>query len=513
MTSTIPALAIAKMRPLSLRAGMEADYFKMIEYLLDQLQSQIGITAGGIEDPRIDALILDVASLENSLDLANDNIAVNVADITTNEGDISTNAGNISTNTSNISTNTANITAILARLFDSVIVVREAADFGTIDSTKTYYVDGQVDMGSTSITVPAGGITLSGFGFNISRLFSSENSYTMFTGATAGDVFIAGQGLTLEASGTGSNVFELTNSSGVSAIETNFVNFENCTEIGYLDGYRQLLMRNVGIFGCADGLELRGTWSGGARVTDFIVRNFGSSGTIFKEGAGLTFGSRFSLVANIDMPSGTSSVADFQSSNFDNDSSFQVSDGFYSRNGAIDINDANYFPNLAGSSVASFWLGNTGIRNTVIGGAWESSIEATTVVAASSTFYKLAGTTVSDGLDHMDAPADNRLRLIVETPTDISLFATIKIEQATGFGDEIQVRARIYKDAAATFEEIRTVSAVIPNLSALDNVVQVTLAGRVDMEQNDYIELWVSNESGSGNLIMKEGSFMQLRRT
>lgn len=511
--SNIPARILAKMRPLSLNTGREADYFKVLEDLLGQIQDQVGLESGELNSIELDQLKLDVAQLEVDVEQVEDEAALNTAGVATNAGNISTNATNISTNTSNILTNTANIAILLTKVFNSIVVVRSASDFGVIDSAKTYYIDGQIDMGSTSISVPAGGITFGGFGFNISKLYSSENSYTMLTGATAGDVFVAGQGLTFEVTGTGSSVVGLTNGSGNSAVEFNFTNFENCTSIGYLDGYRQLLMRNVGLFGTADGLDMRNNWSGGARINDFIVRGFGSSGTIFKSGTGLSIGGRFSMEANIDLPSGTSSVADFAPGDFVQDGSFQIQNSFITRNGVIDVEDANYFPNTNEGDVESSWLGNTGIPNTVIGGVWECTAESTTSISAASTYYKIAGTTTAANLDHMDQSGNNELRLITDQPQDIAVTGSIKIEQNAGFGDEITILTRVYRDASATYDDYRSVQAAIPNLTALDNVATITLIDRVTMDLNDRVELWISNESGTGDMTMKEGSFLQLRRT
>lgn len=392
-------------------------------------------------------------------------------------------------------------------------LVQSAADLVSPSSSISYKIDGQINLGSAEIVPPAGGLTISGLGFNISKLFSTEDNYTMFNSANAGDVFIAGQGVTLSASGANSKVLGLTNGSGFSAVEFNFVNFEDCTEIGFLEDYRQLLMRNVGVFDCDDGLEFVGNWIGGARIIDFIVRTFGSTGTIFKKGAGLAFGTRFSITPNISLGSGASSVADFEEANFSNDSSFQINGGFIERNGALDINDANYFPNIDETNIKSYWVGNTGIKNTVIGGAWECTSETATTVGASSTYYKLEGTTTAEGLDHADSPADNRIRLLTSEPKDLSVIASVKVEQAVGFGDEVNLRLRIWRDATSSFDEGRTVAASIPNLTSLDNVVSIALIDRITLNQNDYCELWISNESGSGNLIMKTGSFFQARRT
>jgi len=54
------------------------------------------------------------------------------------------------------------------------VVVTQASDFsGTLDSTKQYFIDGIIDMGSQSIEVPAGGLTITGYSFDLSKLISS----------------------------------------------------------------------------------------------------------------------------------------------------------------------------------------------------------------------------------------------------------------------------------------------------------------------------------------------------
>ena len=51
---------------------------------------------------------------------------------------------------------------------------------GAIDSDKEYFLDGIIDMGSTSIEIPPGGIYIRGYNFDISGLISTENNYTLF---------------------------------------------------------------------------------------------------------------------------------------------------------------------------------------------------------------------------------------------------------------------------------------------------------------------------------------------
>ena len=64
---------------------------------------------------------------------------------------------------------------------DNIVIVRKASDLTNIDSSKEYFLDGIIDMGTQSIEVPATGMTLRGYSFDLSGLTSSEDNYTMFT--------------------------------------------------------------------------------------------------------------------------------------------------------------------------------------------------------------------------------------------------------------------------------------------------------------------------------------------
>ena len=128
-------------------------------------------------------------------------------------------------------------------------IVKVATDFGTIDPTVEYFIDGVVDMGSTSIEIPAGGINIRGYNLGISKLISTATSYTMFTSPVGGSGNVLGQDFTIDVSGTGSQVYDIVSQSGFDAIEFARINYENCTSLGSIDNYRQGLEEGTGRFG------------------------------------------------------------------------------------------------------------------------------------------------------------------------------------------------------------------------------------------------------------------------
>ena len=137
------------------------------------------------------------------------------------------------------------------------IIVTQASDLsGMLDSTKQYFIDGVIDMGSQSIEVPQGGLTLSGYSFDLSKLTSSEAAYTMFTSPVGGSGNLLGMDYAIEATGVGSQVYDLVSDTGFNAFEFTRINYNNCSSLGSIDNYRQGLEIGTGRFGGKPELTL-----------------------------------------------------------------------------------------------------------------------------------------------------------------------------------------------------------------------------------------------------------------
>lgn len=143
---------------------------------------------------------------------------------------------------------------------------------GNIDSTVEYFLDGIIDTGDTEIVVPANGINIKGYDFNISGLISSEPNYTMFVSPVGGSGDILWGFLKIEATGSGSKVLDVVSKDGLTAFEIDTVNFNNCSSLGEINGYRQGLETGTGRFGGTPELTLSGTWIGGYFIDTSIVR-------------------------------------------------------------------------------------------------------------------------------------------------------------------------------------------------------------------------------------------------
>lgn len=376
---------------------------------------------------------------------------------------------------------------------NATIIVRTASDLsGTLSSDKVYLIDGIIDMGTQTITVPAGGLEINGFGVNVSKLTSTENSYTMFVDAAsdAGNLFISN--IDIDVSGTTSKVFDLDNSGASGAVEINVVNFTNCTSLGTLDAYRQFLMLNSFWLSCADGLTFAGAWAGGAKIETFLVRNFGSSGTVFtgSTSPALTFASRFLCNGNIDIPSG-STVYDFAASMFTNDADFELITGSYTGAGTI---IAVKSPVIDNTSAKSRHRDNNGLDNTYIGGRWRlSSTSATST--GDTNFYKVAGTTVASDLQWMSAGTANDLTYDSTEAANVEIKGTISFTSA-GNSQDITLKLRQYDDSAAGYVDLDTMPVVTTD-SGSGKAQNVAVLGYAVLNENDRVELWVSNASSA----------------
>jgi len=395
--------------------------------------------------------------------------------------------------------------SMFEQTIDNRKIVRSAADLADVDSSVLYLVDGQIDMGSQEVSIPSGGISIMGLGIGVSKLFSSENSYNMFTGSATGNIFI--DSLSLTASGTSSSLFSVTANTGGEDISLRNVNFISSTSVGEFTAFGSMFCENIALFFCDDGFTFTGAWSSGAKITDMLVRFMGTSSTIFKAGTGLTFASIFATDLNADLPAGTSSVADFSPSNFDSDNLFQMSESRVTRAGVSDTTDANYFPNITADDEQSRWSGNSGIRNTHVGSTWKLTTTAATTISVTSTFYKIAGTTTYSNEVHFDSATDNAALHSGADLITCSVFSSVTIEG--GSGDDVEVMIRVYDVSAAAYVDYFSVQRGIPGSSGQ---ASYTLIDTVDLALDDRVELWVSNNTDTTDVTMLEGSVLTISK-
>ena len=306
------------------------------------------------------------------------------------------------TNTGNISTNTGNITTLQNLTSNEVIVVKQASDLsGTLSSTKIYEIDGTIAMGSQTITVPSGGLTLMGRGNNVSGLATSEASFTLFVDASSDAGSITVESLDFQVDGTSSKVFDLDNSGAGGIIRVVNCTFTSCKEIGEFDAFQAALFSNMVWFTCLQGITLHGTWIGGISVDGFVPLALPSGATAFKEGTSLVFGARFISNANMSLVS-TATGYNFSQSNFAADADFELINGAFSGAGT-------QVSGITRGNTKCRWRDNNGLGNTYVGGRWTVALSGDEVINSTSptSYSKINGTTTPVDLQWFSAGTAN----------------------------------------------------------------------------------------------------------
>ena len=371
---------------------------------------------------------------------------------------------------------------------------------GVIDSTKQYFIDGIVDLGTTEITVPINGINIAGYSFDISGLTSSENNYTMFKSVdiTAGSGNVLMTDLYISVTGTSSKVYELYDATGFNAIELVRVNYIDCTSLGDLYDYRQGLESGTGRFGGSPSLTLNGLWIGGFRVTTSIVRSMSDTTTepLFKEGLLFQMNSRFLTDINCDL--GTlQPLLDFQQVNFPNPSTLDIRDAIITRDGALVPNDSNITPNISASNLSCSWKGNNGLPNTFVGGISTISTEIETVLSGGNP-RPILGTFTNTDLQHFDSPANGQLRHLGVNPREYTVNFDFILDG--GPNDEYRIEL-VLNDGSDTV--IYQQTRVINNLQGGRDVAYFTGMANAILNQNEYLFWQVTNITDNTNCTLE----------
>ena len=392
-------------------------------------------------------------------------------------------------------------------LLDNKVIVKQASDLsGVLDSTKQYFIDGIIDMGSQSIEIPQGGLTLSGYSFDLSKLTSSVAAYTMFTSPVGGSGNMLGMDYAIEVTGAGSQVYNLASDTGFEAFEFTRINYNNCSSLGVIDNYRQGLEIGTGRFGGTPELTLAGVWVGGYFIDTSIVRGLTDGAySLFSAGAGFVMNSRFRSNQNIDLPA-SASFFDFAPANFVNPSTLQITGAIVTRGGTFDSTDSNITPNISEADLVSSWTGNTGMPNTFEGGSIGVTTETVTTITTSGVFVDIdAASWTSADLQHFDNPADGQLRHLGNTPREYKVIADFLLDSSSG--DDLTLRVVKWDDSASSFVTILDQTREVNNFQGGRDVAFFTININVTLDQNDFVKMQVANVADTNNVTAEADSY------
>lgn len=373
----------------------------------------------------------------------------------------------------------------------------------TIDSNKEYFLDEIIDLGNFSIEIPLGGIFITGHNFNLSGLTSSSENYTLFNSVLGGSGNILLDNFYISVSGANSKVYNLIDSDRTHTIELDKVNFINCTSLGEITDYRQLLETGTGRYVGTPELTLSGPMSG-YRINVSNSFNLSDISSLFKEGTSLTFSGRFIIGINVDLPT-NGSLIDFSESNILNDESLQISDSRVSRNGILNSSDETISPNINHTSIKSFWKDNVGLPNTTKYLKASCTSETLTTISLVDTYYPILGSFTVERDSHFDMPSNGEFRLLSGNGTynitgDIVLKGTAN--------DELDVRVTKSTDNGVTFpEEINHIKRVVNNLSGGIDRAFLPISFLATLSKQERVRIEVENKSGQRDVTMELDSY------
>lgn len=394
------------------------------------------------------------------------------------------------------------------QIAQEVIYVREAIDLsGDLDSTKLYFIDGQIDMGTTSIVVPEGGLNMRGHGFGISGLFSTANNFDLFitNGTTySGDLFLTE--MDIRISGTSSRCFVLDNQENFNACEWNTVNFIACTDLGEITDYRQGLNRNVAWISCKKGITMSGTWSGGWAALDSIVVGAPMTDALFKAGTGLIINGSFRSNLNI-LGIGTAGgfFCDFAPSNINLDAGFLL-------DGVRGNPTVNNLPNMPSSSTKALIRNCVGLDNTYPGASIEPNANSLVTVSAANTLYQITNAVTLSEEYWCSVANTNGIQL--DSTQTVEVIASGTMSFSGSSNREMVVQLRKWDDSASSYVNIGPeYSTTLNGGSAGTRAENISFSATTSMDQNDRIEVWIKNITDTTDItVLSGGQFRVFER-
>ena len=378
---------------------------------------------------------------------------------------------------------------------------------GVIDSTKQYFLDGAIDMGTTQITIPTTGISLLGLSFDISGLYSSEDNYTMFISESIaiGSGNLLGADYYVSVTGTNSKVYEIYDATGFNAFEFQRINYNDCTSLGDIYDYRQGLESGTGRFGGSPSLTLHGVWVGGYRITTSIVRSMSDVTTepLFKAGTLFEMNSRFLTDINCDLGD-LQPFCDFAPADFPNESTIQFKGVIMTRGGIANSNDTNITPNLSASDLSCDWDNNIGMNNTFVGGRAFVNSESLTNIVSGSTWYTLNAVWGSNNLQHFDSPSGGQLRHLGNDPREFKITVNFIIESVEN--NDVGIRLRRWDNSASSFVEFNERARQINSFVGGRDSGFYNFSFNTVMDKDDYVYFQVRNNTGNADVTLENGS-------
>lgn len=270
------------------------------------------------------------------------------------------------------------------------------------------------------------------------------------------------------------------------ALDWSWVNLENSSDTGTIANYDNLICNTIGFLGVS-GLVLDGTF-GTIGFTDTLFSGDGT-GTIVEVPSTATITRRYRTSTSAFVVTGSGTGISISASASIPDEGFILDTCNFA-------GGATYITGIDHDNVKARFEGNRGINNSAtLGSMFMQGNVTATVISIISTPVKAAGTTVASSLNQRFTHTNNRLTYVGALTRQFRVQATVNLSA----GNNNLVSLYIAKNGTILSDSESTLTAGLAG--RLEGGLTQSL---VELEPDDYIELYVENGSGISNITVED---------
>ena len=111
-------------------------------------------------------------------------------------------------------------------------------------------------------------------------------------------------------------------------------------------------------------------------------------------------------------------------------------------------------------------------------------------------------------LEHFDNPLGNQLRHLGNSPREYKVIADLTLESQSN--NVLTVRVRKWDDSASTFVTVLDQNRQVNSLVGGRDVAFFSINIKTELDQNDYIELQVANQTSTSNVTAEVDSYYMI---
>lgn len=320
---------------------------------------------------------------------------------------------------------------------------------------------------------------------------SSENCRIKSTGLGAGDALISSvytlpiRHITLEAA----TILNLnaTGTAGAQALDWYGVNLEGSSDIGTIGGYTNFIVASMAFLG-ASGLVFDGT-VGTIGFTDCLFVGT-DPGTVISVAASATISRRMRISYSSFVVTGAGVALDV-------DATASVPVEGYVLDTCNFSGGGTYVSGVQHDDNKARWTENRGIQNSAaLTGYYMQGNATATVIAATGTPVKVAGTTTETTISQrFTATTANRATYDGAITRDFKITAVCSLAS----GNNNQIGVYVAKNGSVLNE-----SETYVTTNAAGRLENGTVQVLTELEDTDYIEIWVENNTAINNITVED---------